>query len=66
MTTNIDRRVALLERLQGDTLPLVVFGDPTPAQHEAIASAERIDRPVIRWPVCVPRIESDRADARQI
>ena len=61
----IDRRVSALERLQGVSLPLVVFGDPTPAQHEAIAKAECAGRRVICWPVCVPRIESDSAQRKQ-
>ena len=65
MTTNTSRRIAVLERLQDDARPLVVFGTPTPEQHEAIAQAERVGRPVIRWPVCVPRIESDLAERKQ-
>ena len=62
---NIDRRVSALERLQGDSRPLVVFGTPTHEQREAIAQAERMGRPVIRWPVAPPLIESVKAPGMQ-
>ena len=57
MTTNTSRRIAVLERLQDDARPLVVFGTPTPEQREAIAQAERAGRRVIFWPVAPPLIE---------
>ena len=53
----IDRRIALLERLQDDSRPLVLFGTPTPEQLEAVAQAARDGRRLIFWPVAPPLIE---------
>lgn len=63
MTTHIDRRIAVLERQQGNSRPLLVFGTPTAEQREAIAHAERIGRPVIFWPLAPPLIEQDGSKA---
>ena len=54
---SIAGRVAALERVQLESGPLVVFGEPTPEQQKAIEEARRIGRPVLRWPVAPPPIE---------
>ena len=61
MTTHTSRRIAVLERLQDDARPLLVFGTPTPEHHEAIAQAERAGRKVIFWPVAPPLIEQNES-----
>jgi hypothetical protein len=54
---NIAGRVAALERAQTESGPLVLFGEPTPEQREAIAEARRIGRLLVQWPVLPPLIE---------
>lgn len=62
---NIASRVVALERAQTEAGPLVLFGEPTPEQREAIAEAKRIGRPVVRWPVLPPAIECDSSERMQ-
>ena len=50
-------RVAALERVQAESGPLVVFGEATPLQRQAIEQAQRDGRTVIRWPVAPPPLE---------
>ena len=54
---NIAGRVAALERAQTESGPLVLFGEPTPEQREAIAEARRIGRLLVQWPVLPQLIE---------
>ena len=58
----IDRRIADLERQHAQwSGPLVVFeGDDEDVTRLAVEHAERIGRPVIRWPVCRPRIGTEK------
>lgn len=56
---NIASRVAALERAQTESGPLVLFGEPTPEQREAIAEAKRIGRLLVQWPVLPPLIEQN-------
>lgn len=58
----LEVRVKELEREARDFGPLLVFGEPTPEDERAIAEAERIGRPVVRWPVARPRIERSERD----
>jgi len=64
--TNIETRVAALERMEAEAGPLVVFGEPTPMQSQAIEQAHRDGRTVIHWPVAPPRIDFDLAERKQI
>lgn len=63
--TNIETRVAALERMEAEAGPLVVFGKAMPMQRQAIEQAHRDGRPVIRWPVKPPPIDSDLAERMQ-
>ena len=56
---SIAGRVAALERAQVESGPLVLFGEPTPEQREAIAEAKRIGRLLVQWPVLPPLIEQN-------
>ena len=62
---SIETRLAALERVQPESGPLVMYGEPTPMQRLAIEQAQHIGRPVIRWPVAPPRIDFDLAEKKQ-